>query len=378
MDAIEFRSQEGSEGREATESMEVRALDSATFEPSDYLEQTVDFKQSEAIQSSLEVVMANIPEDTVAGLRPQIVEGTFEKSPGKDDGGDDITPINLPGIQSTADGEIGFKYYPKEPGSVEIPLPGTAAEGVGITPINLPHEADLASNTGGVARSGAEGVGITPINLPREANLVSGSIGGDPGGSEVATGGLKGPGGDGVASGAVKGPGGDGVASGVFTGPGGDGVASAPVPQPVPDVADGSLEGLGALPDPIPHPEDEIGFKFVTKESGSVEIPLPGTAAEGVVKNEIGWKMDEGKGPAGEVETPLPGITGEGGLTEEAAIEQVVVRTEGVLQEMGVSFNLQYLILQNKISHENRQFSMPSNILKTDHDTAKNSINNIR
>jgi len=48
------------------------------------------------------------------------------------------------------------------------------------------------------------------------------------------------------------------------------------------------------------------------------------------------------------------------------------------MQEMQMSFNLQYLMLQNKISHENRQFSMVSNIMKNKHDTAKNAINNIR
>lgn len=48
------------------------------------------------------------------------------------------------------------------------------------------------------------------------------------------------------------------------------------------------------------------------------------------------------------------------------------------MEEMRQSFNLQYLTLQNRISHENRQFSMVSNIMKNKHDTAKNSINNIR
>ena len=48
------------------------------------------------------------------------------------------------------------------------------------------------------------------------------------------------------------------------------------------------------------------------------------------------------------------------------------------MQEMQQSFNLQYLMLQNKISHENRQFSMVSNIMKNKHDTAKNAINNVR
>ena len=50
----------------------------------------------------------------------------------------------------------------------------------------------------------------------------------------------------------------------------------------------------------------------------------------------------------------------------------------GEMQEMQMSFNLQYLMLQNKISQENRQFSMVSNIMRNKHDTAKNSINNIR
>jgi hypothetical protein len=50
----------------------------------------------------------------------------------------------------------------------------------------------------------------------------------------------------------------------------------------------------------------------------------------------------------------------------------------GEMREMQMSFNLQYLMLQNKISQENRQFSLISNIMRNKHDTAKNSINNIR
>lgn len=48
------------------------------------------------------------------------------------------------------------------------------------------------------------------------------------------------------------------------------------------------------------------------------------------------------------------------------------------MQEMRMSFNLQYLQLQNSMQNENRQFTMISNIMKTKHDTVKNSINNIR
>ena len=48
------------------------------------------------------------------------------------------------------------------------------------------------------------------------------------------------------------------------------------------------------------------------------------------------------------------------------------------MQETQMSFNLQYLQLQNSMQNENRQFTMLSNIMKTKHDTVKNSISNIR
>ena len=48
------------------------------------------------------------------------------------------------------------------------------------------------------------------------------------------------------------------------------------------------------------------------------------------------------------------------------------------LQETQMSFNLQYLQLQNSMQNENRQFTMVSNVMKTKHDTAKNIISNIK
>jgi hypothetical protein len=48
------------------------------------------------------------------------------------------------------------------------------------------------------------------------------------------------------------------------------------------------------------------------------------------------------------------------------------------MQETQMSFNLQYLQLQSSMQNENRQFTMVSNIMKTKHDTVKNSISNIR
>ncbi len=48
------------------------------------------------------------------------------------------------------------------------------------------------------------------------------------------------------------------------------------------------------------------------------------------------------------------------------------------MQETQMSFNLQYLQLQSQMQHENRSYTAVSNIMKTKHDTAKNSILNVR
>ncbi len=48
------------------------------------------------------------------------------------------------------------------------------------------------------------------------------------------------------------------------------------------------------------------------------------------------------------------------------------------MQETQMSFNLQYLQLQSQMQHENRSYTAISNIMKTKHDTVKNSISNTR
>ena len=48
------------------------------------------------------------------------------------------------------------------------------------------------------------------------------------------------------------------------------------------------------------------------------------------------------------------------------------------MQETQMSFNLQYLQLQSQMQTENRSYTAISNIMKTKHDTVKNSISNIR
>ena len=66
-------------------------------------------------------------------------------------------------------------------------------------------------------------------------------------------------------------------------------------------------------------------------------------------------------------------------IDETGAIDQSqFLNATKQMQETQMSFNLQYLQLQSQMQHENRQFTMVSNILKTKHDTVKNSISNIR
>jgi chromosome segregation ATPase len=48
------------------------------------------------------------------------------------------------------------------------------------------------------------------------------------------------------------------------------------------------------------------------------------------------------------------------------------------LQDMNQSFNRQYLQLQKAMQDESRRFTLLSNVMKTKHDTAKNSISNVR
>lgn len=47
-------------------------------------------------------------------------------------------------------------------------------------------------------------------------------------------------------------------------------------------------------------------------------------------------------------------------------------------KQMQLSFNQQYLTLQSQMQAENRRYSGISNIMKTKHDTVKNSISNVR
>lgn len=65
-----------------------------------------------------------------------------------------------------------------------------------------------------------------------------------------------------------------------------------------------------------------------------------------------------------------------------ALLAQASVRPEAKtiveLQQAQATFNVQYLQLQARMQHENRSYTAISNVMKTKHDTVKNSISNVR
>jgi hypothetical protein len=65
-------------------------------------------------------------------------------------------------------------------------------------------------------------------------------------------------------------------------------------------------------------------------------------------------------------------------ITTQGNSQEQLSQAAKEMQEMQMSFNLQYLGLQSHMQNENRQFTMLSNIMKTKHDTVKNTISNIR
>lgn len=58
--------------------------------------------------------------------------------------------------------------------------------------------------------------------------------------------------------------------------------------------------------------------------------------------------------------------------------QAIMMKETQRMQELNMSFNMQYLTLQQKMQADNRQWTTLSNIMKTKHDTAKNAISNVR
>ncbi len=112
--------------------------------------------------------------------------------------------------------------------------------------------------------------------------------------------------------------------------------------------------------------------------SAAVTGAAGGLAAGG--QSAGGGGAGGGVAMAGSDGIPLGGpgaSTQQGGASTGNNQQDLLNQTKG-MQEMMASFNLQYLTLQEKMQNENRSFTTVSNVMKTKHDTAKSSINNVR
>ena len=93
----------------------------------------------------------------------------------------------------------------------------------------------------------------------------------------------------------------------------------------------------------------------------------------------LSQKADAVARAAGALKPGKPGDSGaiSSSSGSDSASQSLMAATQQ-MQETQMSFNLQYLQLQESMQNENRQYTMVSNIMKTKHDTVKNSISNIR
>jgi hypothetical protein len=274
MDELEIRPHEASEASEKPENAAEQELDDATLEPRTFVEQSGDFKQAEAIQGNITALVDNVAI---------------------------VAPIEV------ATGGV---------------VKGSGGEQVGITPINLPREADQASGANGNAGSGAEQVGITPINLPRVADGTTREY--QDFGGQVANSGVKSPGG-GVEDGIIPMPIPGGQMN--FEKISGEGVETAlpgsiEIPTQSYEKTTGDFNQAKQM-----QPGEQVGAPQQTTEDVSfpkepgrgVEVPVP------ISEKTITDAFDKSAGAG--VETPLPDIAAERLMTG-VTIEQVVARTE--------------------------------------------------
>ena len=102
----------------------------------------------------------------------------------------------------------------------------------------------------------------------------------------------------------------------------------------------------------------DAGFPFTERELDELTFAMAANEAGGELTAE-----------------QLEAVAGRTGLSA-SSVDLMNATKE--MQEMNMSFNLQYLQLQQQMQSDNRQFTLISNIMKTKHDSAKNAINNVR
>ena len=136
-----------------------------------------------------------------------------------------------------------------------------------------------------------------------------------------------------------------------------------------------SAAPAGSAPGAIPSGGIGSVASFSSASMGSMGSALSATGA-GASALPSAMGAGGGLGSAGSAATGGDAIAGQANATGGSSQAQLMQATQG-MQEMQMSFNMQYLQLQNSMQNDNRQFTMVSNIMKTKHDTVKNTISNI-
>jgi hypothetical protein len=114
-------------------------------------------------------------------------------------------------------------------------------------------------------------------------------------------------------------------------------------------------------------------------KQSSAGLTTAGTTSGGVIVSGNGNGTTTVGGSSGGVSGASGSVGGmvDGMSTEQGSSAQLMAATHQ-MQEMNQTFNLQYLMLQNNMQGENRRFTAVSNVSKTKHDTAKNSMSNLK
>jgi hypothetical protein len=110
-------------------------------------------------------------------------------------------------------------------------------------------------------------------------------------------------------------------------------------------------------------------------EVGSGDIPIRTKWAHRIRVSSPGLSDAESKALADHSILSI-GASISSGSASSQSTGQLLSATQA-MQGTQMSFNMQYLQLQNSMQNDNRQFTMVSNIMKAKHGTVKCSISNI-
>jgi hypothetical protein len=351
MDKIQLLPQEASEAGEASEQVENQSLNDATFEPRAYVEQVGDYRQAEAIQTSLTAVV-----DSVTSL-------TIEQS--------GVTPLPIP--RTTGEYTSGEKQV----GDCPIPIPSPAGEytgeQVGTCPIPIPSPVEEIGQKYSLA--GTTEVAETPLPAPAGETGFKEQVGIDPipMPSPVEEIGQKNS-----LTGTIE-------------------VAETPLPAPAGER--GNKEEVGTLPVPLPRPADGVVITPINlpdvQNTAGVEIGmdpnpvympkneatpnnLPNMRDEGLAS---GAQVEVGNKEVGDVPTPIPnperiGQTLNASLSgQEQSLQQEIPIEELGANQIVDSLGLRLQMLMDKSSQIE---STLSNIVKAFNNNNSDLIGNIR